>query len=187
MKRPHFAAISAFSCADRTLTLTQTACRFATGRLPSLTIDAALKRREGRVAITAVHGVRRRREDDARGGLCGAPSRRDRATWWVRAQTADSMRADLVSLGVRLGWVAADEEAPAFEKVMERLRHEGEGLLIIYDNATQADALKPFLPKGGAACVLVTSNAPDWALPAARSSGSRGTIRRGGDGPPAVS
>ena len=45
---------------------------------------------------------------------------------------------------------------------MERLRHEGEGLLIIYDNATQADALKPFLPKGGAARVLVTSNAPDW-------------------------
>jgi tetratricopeptide (TPR) repeat protein len=86
-----------------------------------------------------------------------------RATWWVRAQTADSMRADLVSLGVRLRWVTAGEkEAPAFEKVMERLRHEGEGLLIIYDNATQADALKPFLPKGGAARLLVTSNAPDW-------------------------
>jgi len=73
------------------------------------------------------------------------------------------MRADLVSLGVRLGWVAPDEkEAPAFEKVTERLRHEGEGLLLIYDNATQADALKPFLPKGGAARALVTSNAPDW-------------------------
>ena len=41
-------------------------------------------------------------------------------------------------------------------------RGKGEGLLIIYDNATQADALKPFLPKGGAARVLVTSNAPDW-------------------------
>jgi tetratricopeptide (TPR) repeat protein len=86
-----------------------------------------------------------------------------RATWWVGAQTPDSMRADLVALGVRLGWVAADEkEAPALEKVMERLRHEGEGLLIIYDNATQVAALKPFLPKGGAARVLVTSNAPDW-------------------------
>ena len=86
-----------------------------------------------------------------------------RATWWVRAQTADSMRADLVSLGVRLGWVAADEkEEPALERVMERLRHEGEGLLLIYDNAIDADALKPFLPKGGAARVLVTSNAPDW-------------------------
>ena len=86
-----------------------------------------------------------------------------RATWWVRAQTADSMRADLVALGVRLGWVELDEnETAAFDKVMERLRHEGEGLLIICDNAASADALKPFLPKGGAARVLVTSNAPDW-------------------------
>ena len=59
------------------------------------------------------------------------------------------MGTDLVSLGVRLGWIDSDEkQAPAFEKIMDRLRHEGEGLLIIYDNATQADALKPFLPKG---------------------------------------
>lgn len=29
-----------------------------------------------------------------------------RATWWIRAQTASSMRADLVALGVRVGWVS---------------------------------------------------------------------------------
>ncbi len=126
-------------------------------------VDAALKRREGRVAITAVHGLRGVGKTTLAAAYAERHRGEYRATWWVRAQTADSMRADLVSLGVRLGWVAADEkEAPAFEKVMERLRHEGEGLLIIYDNATQADALKPFLPKGGAARVLVTSNAPDW-------------------------
>ena len=39
-------------------------------------------------------------------------------------------------LGVRLGWVAADEkEEPALAAVMERLRHEGDGILLIYDNA----------------------------------------------------
>jgi tetratricopeptide (TPR) repeat protein len=126
-------------------------------------VDAALKRHEGRVAITAVHGLR----GVGKTTLAAAYAERHRgdyrATWWVRAQTADSMRADLVALGVRLGWVEPDEgEAPAFDKVMERLRHEGLGLLIIYDNATQADAVRPFLPKGGAARVLVTSNAPDW-------------------------
>jgi hypothetical protein len=37
-----------------------------------------------------------------------------RATWWIRAQTEENLRADLVALGVRLGWVAADEkEEPA--------------------------------------------------------------------------
>ena len=126
-------------------------------------VDAALKRHEGRVAITAVHGLR----GVGKTTLAAAYAERHRseyhATWWVRAQTVDSMRADLFSLGVRLGWVEPDEkEVPAFHKVMERLRHESEGLLIVYDNASQADVLKPFLPKGGAARVLVTSNAPDW-------------------------
>jgi tetratricopeptide (TPR) repeat protein len=126
-------------------------------------VDVTLKRHEGRVAITAVHGLRGVGKTTLAAAYAERHRSEYRATWWVRAQTADSMRADLVSLGVRLCWVAADEkEAPAFKKVMERLRHEGEGLLIIYDNATQADALKPFLPKGGAARVLVTSNAPDW-------------------------
>ena len=46
--------------------------------------------------------------------------------------------------------------------IRERLRHEGEGLLLIYDNAIDATSLRPYLPPGGAARVLVTSNAPAW-------------------------
>jgi hypothetical protein len=73
------------------------------------------------------------------------------------------MRTDLVALGVRLGWVPPDEkEEPALAAVTERLRHEGEGILLIFDNAPDADALKPYLPRGGSARVLVTSNAPAW-------------------------
>jgi hypothetical protein len=45
---------------------------------------------------------------------------------------------------------------------MERLRHEGEGILLIYDNAIDARAIEPYLPRGGAAKVLVTSNAHAW-------------------------
>src|SRR5258705_13048141 len=45
---------------------------------------------------------------------------------------------------------------------MERLQHEGEGILLVYDNTVDADALKPYLPRGGAAQVLVTSNAHAW-------------------------
>ena len=126
-------------------------------------IDAALKRYEGRVAITALHGLR----GVGKTTLAAAYAERHRgdyrATWWIRAQTSRRMRADLVSLGVRLGWVAADEkEEPALDKVRERLRDEGEGLLLIYDNAIDAASLKPYLPPGGAARVLVTSNAHAW-------------------------
>jgi hypothetical protein len=73
------------------------------------------------------------------------------------------MRADLVALAIRLGWIAGiEKEEAAVVAVMERLRHEGEGILLIYDNATDADALKPYLSRGGAAKVLVTSNAHAW-------------------------
>src|SRR5262249_51944087 len=41
-------------------------------------------------------------------------------------------------------------------------RHEREGVLLIFDNAIDAEALSPFLPRGGAANVLVTSNAHAW-------------------------
>jgi tetratricopeptide (TPR) repeat protein len=86
-----------------------------------------------------------------------------RATWWIRAQTEAGMRADLVALGVRLSWVGADDkEEPALAAVMERLRHEGEGILLVFDNATDANALKPYLPRGGGSQVLVTSNAQAW-------------------------
>ncbi|TPV97793.1 MAG: hypothetical protein USCAAHI_02781 [Beijerinckiaceae bacterium] len=45
---------------------------------------------------------------------------------------------------------------------MDRLRDEGEGILLIYDNAIDAALLRLYLPRGGAAKVLVTSNAHAW-------------------------
>ena len=115
-------------------------------------IETALKRYEGRVAITALHGLR----GVGKTTLAAAYAERHRgdyrATWWIRAQTEAGMRADLVALGVRLGWVAADDkEEPALATMMERLRHEGEGILLIFDNAVDADALQA-LPAARRAC-----------------------------------
>jgi hypothetical protein len=126
-------------------------------------IETALNRYEGRVAITALHGLR----GVGKTTLAAAYTERHRndyrATWWIRAQTESTLRADLVALGVRLGWVDVDDkEEPAVDAVMERLRHEGEGVLLIFDNAIDATALKPYLPRGGGALVLVTSNARAW-------------------------
>jgi tetratricopeptide (TPR) repeat protein len=126
-------------------------------------IAAVLARHEGRVAVAALYGLR----GVGKTTLAAAYAERRRgdyrATWWIRAQTEPGLRADLVALGVRLGWVGADDkEEPALAAVMERLRHEGEGILLIFDNATDAAALKPNLPRGGAARVLVTSNAHAW-------------------------
>jgi tetratricopeptide (TPR) repeat protein len=126
-------------------------------------IDAALARADGRAAITALHGLR----GVGKTTLAAAYAERHRgdyqATWWIRAQTDSSMRADLVALGVRLGWVAADEkEEPALGAIMERLRNEGDGVLLIFDNAVDPTAIRPYLPRGDRARVLVTSNFHAW-------------------------
>jgi tetratricopeptide (TPR) repeat protein len=73
------------------------------------------------------------------------------------------MRADLVALGLRLGWVGSDDkEEPAVAAVVERLRDQGEGILLIFDNATDANAITPYLPHTGGTKVLVTSNSHAW-------------------------
>lgn len=90
-----------------------------------------------------------------------AERRRDqfRATWWVRAQSEPLMRADLVALGIRLGWSHPQErEDLALSAVMERLIYEGVNVLLVYDNAVDADSIASYLPRGGAARVLITSN-----------------------------
>jgi hypothetical protein len=133
-------------------------------------IGAALARHEDRVAITALHGLRGVGKTTL--AVAYAERHRDeyRATWWIRAQTKAGMRADLVALGVRLGWaVVDDKEESALAAVMERLRHEGEGILLIFDNAIDAGELRPYLPLGGVARVLVTSNAHAWGSRACRN------------------
>jgi tetratricopeptide (TPR) repeat protein len=134
------------------------------GRDDSLAaIEMALQRHEGRVAITALHGLRGVGKTTLAAAYAERHSDRYRATWWIRAQTEITMRADLVSLGIRLDWVSADEkEEPAVAAVLERLRNEGESILLIFDNAINADALKPYLPRVSKARVLVTSNAHAW-------------------------
>jgi tetratricopeptide (TPR) repeat protein len=126
-------------------------------------IDNIFARDKTRITISALRGMR----GVGKTTLAAAYAERHRsdyrATWWIRAQTESTMRADLVGLGVRLGWVAADEkEEPALATVIERLRDEGEGILLIYDNAPNAAALNNCLPRGGTARVLVTSNAHAW-------------------------
>jgi hypothetical protein len=128
-----------------------------------LEIEASLKRDQGRVAITALHGLRGIGKTTLAAAYADRHRSDYRATWWIRAQTEASMRSDLVALGVRLGWVGAeDEEEPALATVMERLCHEREGILLVFDSAIDADAVKFYLPRGGATKVLVTSNAHAW-------------------------
>lgn len=126
-------------------------------------IDRALRRSDGRVAVAALHGPRGAGKTTA--AVAFAERRRDRyrIAWWVRAQTAQGMRADLVALGVRLGWVADDaQEAAALPLVLERLAAEGDGILLIFDNVMSPEEVRPYLPRRGDAHVLITTTFHAW-------------------------
>jgi hypothetical protein len=115
-------------------------------------IDELLARNKGRVAITALHGLRGVGKTTLAAAYAERHRENYRATWWIRAQTDSTMRADLVALGVRLEWIAADaKEEPALAAVVERLRDEGEGILLVFDNATEPNALNAYLPRGHSA------------------------------------
>lgn len=126
-------------------------------------IDTALKRSQRRVAITVLHGLRGVGKTTLAAAYAECHRENYRAIWWIRAQSDATTRADLVGLGVRLNWISVDQkEDSAFTAMMERLRNEGGGILLIFDNAIDAGAVQPYLPRGGAARVLLTSNAHAW-------------------------
>jgi tetratricopeptide (TPR) repeat protein len=126
-------------------------------------IDKALTSSNGRAAITALHGLRGVGKTTLAAAFAERHGSKYRATWWIRAEAESAMRADLVGLGVRMEWVAADaQEDPALKTVMDRLRDEGDGLLLIYDNANNAREFEKYATHGGFAQIIVTSNAPDW-------------------------
>jgi tetratricopeptide (TPR) repeat protein len=138
--------------------------RYFLGREDELvTIEVALKRNQGRVAITALHGLRGVGKSTLAVAFADRNAGNYRATWWISAETIPTMRADIVGLGVRLGWVAADEkEDSALASVLEHLRNEGEGILLIYDNANNVDEIDSYIPHAGPAHIIITSNAPNW-------------------------
>ena len=86
-----------------------------------------------------------------------------RVVWWLRAETAPTLRADLAALAIRLRWIRPDAgEDAALAAALDGLRRDGGGILLIYDNAIGVGELRPYMPKAGAARILITSNAAAW-------------------------
>ena len=133
------------------------------GRQMFDSIAAGLKKNEGRRAIVALYGLPGVGKTTLAIAYAEDRNASYRAIWQIGAQTELSMRTDMVELGKRLGWVGAQEkEHIALTAVKDRLRREGKGILLIYDNAIDVKMLEPYLPIGGAAQIIVTSNNHDW-------------------------
>lgn len=126
-------------------------------------IENVLNKNDGRAAIAVLHGLRGVGKTTLAATYAVRHRDKYRATWWIKAETEATMRADLVGLGIQLGWIAADApEEKSVEAVLDRLGSEGESILLVYDNAIGPKELVKFLPRGTGSRAIVTSNAPNW-------------------------
>jgi hypothetical protein len=132
--------------------------RHFTGRAdPIAKIDEFLRATDP--AVVALHGIAGVGKTSLAAAY--ATSRRSDyiATWWVRAQSADQIKSDLLGLAQALGW---EGTAGDYRRVLDELRNNREPILLIFDNAISARDLSPYLPRGGRAHIIITANAPDW-------------------------
>ena len=81
--------------------------------------------------------------------------------WWLRADTAENLAADLAALAKRLGLAEAgrrhQSEAVA---AADNWLQSHDNWLVIFDNAADADLIRPYLPKREGGDVVITSRSP---------------------------
>ncbi len=79
---------------------------------------------------------------------------------WVNAGDRGSLLAGLAAVADAAGLSDRLERDPADAGVLVRrwLEAEGDRCLLVFDDAEDPDALRPYIPAGGAARVLITSN-----------------------------
>jgi tetratricopeptide (TPR) repeat protein len=85
---------------------------------------------------------------------------------WVNAEDTESMLAGQAMVaeaaGLSSGGAGLDTVAAALT-VRHRLESDGDRCLIVFDNASDPEALRPFLPATGTARVLITSDRKELA------------------------
>ena len=82
---------------------------------------------------------------------------------WVSAEDTDSLLAGLARVADATRPPDGESESvqgDAARVVRHRLEADGERCLLVFDDVTDPDVLRPFVPVGGAARVLITSTRP---------------------------
>jgi tetratricopeptide (TPR) repeat protein len=87
-----------------------------------------------------------------------------RIVWWIRAETPETIVADIADLAEPLGLEKReppDRYADALA-IREYLEHDSRWLLV-FDNAPEPGAIAPFVPRAAAGHVVITSRHQDWS------------------------
>ena len=83
--------------------------------------------------------------------------------WWIRSEEPATMAADYASLAASLDLPEKDfqDQSETVRAVKRWLEHNS-GWLLIFDNAHDPEAIRDYIPQGGAGHVIITSRNPGW-------------------------
>jgi hypothetical protein len=95
--------------------------------------------------------------------LAYSHSNRDRyaGIWWLRSEMDETLQMDARAACVELG-VAIPEGEPPVSAMKRGLRGQSRPWLLVFDNASEAAAVRSVLPEGDLHHVLITSRNPNW-------------------------
>ncbi len=82
---------------------------------------------------------------------------------WIAAEEPTTLTRDFAGLAGELGLPEKDDPdlGAAVKAVRKWLEHHG-GWILVFDNATEPEALREVLPRGATGHVLITSRRQDW-------------------------
>ena len=81
--------------------------------------------------------------------------------WWFRAEADSTLQLDARAACMESGAVLVEGESPAASFKRWLIRQE-QSWLLVFDNAENAAALRPYLPAGGPHHVVITSRDSAW-------------------------
>jgi tetratricopeptide (TPR) repeat protein len=83
--------------------------------------------------------------------------------WWIKAEEPATLAGDYAALATALDLPEKEaREQPLIIEAMRRWLEQHPGWMLIFDNARDAEVIRPYLPHGAAGHALITSRDPNW-------------------------
>jgi hypothetical protein len=125
-------------------------------------ILAALREHPGERAVCVVHAITGMRGVGKTQAAAAYARERVTAEWrlvaWVNAETTATALDGLAETAAVLGIAGATDDQPAAARALRRwLEGGGQQCLVVFDNAPDPDHLRPYVPAGGQAQIVITS------------------------------
>ncbi len=114
-------------------------------------------------ALTALHGMGGVGKTQLAAEYAYAHRADYKAVWWLNSETEATMANDLAAMASALNLPEKDaREIPVIVAAVLQWLNTHTGWLLIYDNATDAAAIRDCLPQARSGHVIVTSRDPNW-------------------------